>query len=111
VAHPQVDTFIVVGDCTDLCTYQLAMYLKLRANAHQLRQRVIVPENTTDTFDIPVLVAEKIGAVPHDGDLLHLIFLYNMMENGVMWCGRSSRARDRNRAPSHVLSALFGFGE
>lgn len=83
VAHPQVDTFIVVGDCTDLCTYQLAMHLKLRANAHQLTHRVIVPEDTTDTFDIPVPVAEKIGAVPHDGDLLHLIFLYSMQLNGV----------------------------
>ena len=29
----EVDTFVVVGDCTDLCTYQLAMHLKLRANA------------------------------------------------------------------------------
>lgn len=83
VAHPRVETFIVVGDCTDLCTYQLAMYLKLRANAHQLKQRIIVPEDTTDTFDIPVPMAQQIGAVPHDGDLLHLIFLYNMMENGV----------------------------
>lgn len=83
VAHPQVDTFIVVGDCTDLCTYQLAMHLKLRANAHQLAHRVIVPEDTTDTFDIPVPVAEQIGAVPHDGDLLHLIFLYSMRLNGV----------------------------
>jgi len=83
VSHAQVDTFIVVGDCTDLCTYQLAMHLKLRANAHQLRQRVIVPENTTDTFDVPVPVAAQIGAVPHDADLLHLIFLYSMKLNGV----------------------------
>jgi nicotinamidase-related amidase len=39
-AHPDVATFVVVGDCTDLCTYQTAMYLKLRANARQLPQRV-----------------------------------------------------------------------
>ena len=81
--HPQVDTFVVVGDCTDLCTYQLAMYLRLRANAYQLGQRVILPVNCTDTFDIPVETAQKVGAVPHDGDLLHLIFLYSMMLNGV----------------------------
>ncbi len=35
--HPNVDTFIVVGDCTDLCTYQLAMHLRLDANARQLQ--------------------------------------------------------------------------
>ena len=32
-AHPDITHRIVVGDCTDLCTYQLAMHLKLRANA------------------------------------------------------------------------------
>src|SRR5512146_1883011 len=34
-AHPQVDNFTVVGDCTDRCTYQLAMHLRLEANAGQ----------------------------------------------------------------------------
>jgi nicotinamidase-related amidase len=82
-AHPQVDTYLCVGDCTDLCTYQLAMHVRLRANAHQLRQRVIVPANCTETFDIPVEAARQIGAVPHAGDLLHLIFLYSMRLNGV----------------------------
>jgi len=82
-AHAAVDTFIVVGDCTDLCTYQLAMYLKLRANAANKKLRVIVPKNCVDTYDLPVAVAQNIGAVPHHGDLLHLIFLYSMMLNGV----------------------------
>jgi nicotinamidase-related amidase len=81
--HPEVDTFIAVGDCTDLCTYQSAMYLKLRANAHQLPQRVIVPANCTQTFDTPLALARQIGALPHDGDLLHLIFLYSMQLNGI----------------------------
>lgn len=82
-AHPAVDTFIVVGDCTDLCTYQLAMHLKLRANAANKKVRVIVPKNCVDTYDLPVDVAQNIGAIPHHGDLLHLIFLYSMMLNGV----------------------------
>jgi nicotinamidase-related amidase len=81
--RPGVDTFIGVGDCTDLCTYQLAMHLRLRANARQLAHRVIVPEVCTETFDLPVATAQQIGAVPHDGDLLHLIFLYSMRLNGV----------------------------
>jgi nicotinamidase-related amidase len=83
-AHPEVSTFIVVGDCTDLCTYQLAMGLRLRANAHQLDDvRVVLPVDGVQTYNLPVDVARQIGAVPHDGDLLHLVFLYHLMLNGV----------------------------
>jgi nicotinamidase-related amidase len=82
-AHPEVDTFIVVGDCTDLCTYQLAMHLRLEANARQLQRRVVVPADCVDTYDMPVDLAQKIGALPHDADLLHAVFLYHMALNGV----------------------------
>ena len=33
--------------------------------------------------DIPRSLAEELGIMPHHADLLHLIFLYNMAENGV----------------------------
>lgn len=82
-AHPQVDTFIIVGDCTDLCTYQLAMHLRLDANARQLKRRVILPANCVETYDLPVEVAKQIGAMPHDGELLHIIFLYHMALNSI----------------------------
>jgi len=83
-AHPEVTTFLVVGDCTDLCTHQLAMHLRLRANAFQQHGvRVIVPIDGVNTFDTPIKVAEELGIMPHHADLLHLIFLYNMAENGV----------------------------
>ena len=82
-AHPNVNTFITVGDCTDFCTYQLAMHLKLRANARNKKSRVILPVDCVDTYDLPVEVAKEIGAVPHDGNLLHHIFLNHMMLNGV----------------------------
>jgi nicotinamidase-related amidase len=82
--HPEVVTFVVVGDCTDLCVYQLAMHLRLRANALNLREtRVILSVDGVDTFDIPVDVAKEIGAMPHHGDLMHLIFLYSMAQNGI----------------------------
>lgn len=82
--RPQVKTFLVVGDCTDLCVYQLAMYLRLRANARNLEGvHVIVPSNVVDTYHMPVTVAEVIGSMPHHGDLLNLIFLYSMAQNGV----------------------------
>lgn len=89
-AHPEIDTFIVVGDCTDLCTYQLAMSLRLRANAGQRHDRVILPVDCVDTFDTPMAVALELGIQPHPADLLHRIFLHNMASNGVDVIGRLS---------------------
>jgi nicotinamidase-related amidase len=83
-SHPEVTTYFVVGDCTDLCVYQLAMHLRLRANELNLSQvRVILPLQGVDTFHIPVEVAKEIDAMPHHGDLLHLVFVYSMAQNGV----------------------------
>lgn len=83
-AHPDVTTFIVVGDCTDICVYQLAIDLRVRANAlGQEEARIIVPADAVQTFDMPVETAKEVGAMPHDGDLLHRIFLYHMALNGV----------------------------
>ena len=83
-ARPEVRNWIVVGDCTDLCTYQLAMHLRLSANQNQQRgTRVIVPVNCVDTYDMPVETAKQLGIVPHDAEFLHLVFLYHMMLNGV----------------------------
>ena len=81
--HPLIDNFIVVGDCTDLCTYQLAMYLRLDANQRQLKRRVIVPSDCVATYDMSVETAARLGAYAHDGDLLHTIFLYHMALNGI----------------------------
>ncbi len=82
-SNPDINTFIVVGDCTDLCTYQLAMHLRLQANAYQLQRRVIVPANAVDTYDRSVEAAETEGGLPHPGDLTHAMFLYHMALNGV----------------------------
>lgn len=83
-AHPRATTFIVTGDCTDICVYLLAMYLRLRANVLGLREvRVIVPADCVQTYDMPVDKAAELGALPHDGDLLHRVFLYHMALNGI----------------------------
>jgi nicotinamidase-related amidase len=83
-ARPQVKTWITVGDCTDLCTHQLAMHMRLSANQNQRRGiRVVLPVNTVDTYDLPVQTAQELGIVPHDAEFMHLVFLYNMMQNGV----------------------------
>ncbi len=82
-SFPQVDNFIVVGDCTDLCIYQGAMHLLLDANSRQIQRRVIVPANCVETYDLPVAAAGQSGAFPHPGDLMHAVFLYHMALNGV----------------------------
>jgi len=81
--YPQVKTFIVVGDCTDLCTYQLAMHLRLSANARQKDWRVVVPENCVDTYDTSMQTAREIGAYAHPADFFHNTFLYHMALNGI----------------------------
>jgi len=82
--NPELQDLIVVGNCTDLCVYNLAMHLRLRANAYNLRhQRVILPANCVETYDMPVEQAEKLGVLPHPGDSIHLFFLYHMALNGV----------------------------
>ena len=81
--HADLTTAVIVGDCTDLCVYQLAMYLKLDANAHNRPLRVLVPANAVQTYDTSLEVAHELGILPHDGDVLHLIFLYHMRLNGI----------------------------
>jgi nicotinamidase-related amidase len=82
--HGEVNLFMVVGDCTDLCIYQMAMALRVSANENQRRDvRVVVPADCVDTYDLPVAVAQSLGALPHAADLLHLIFLYHMALNGI----------------------------
>jgi nicotinamidase-related amidase len=81
--HPNLSTAIVVGNCTDLCVYQLAMYLRVRANAFNLAAfDVIVPADCVDTYDLPNDVADG-GAMPHPGEFFHDVFLYHLGLNGV----------------------------
>ncbi len=82
--HPAVTTFIVAGVCTDICVYHVAMFLRVRANVLGQREaRVIVPADCVQTYDMPVETAVELGAFPHDGDLLHSLFLYQMALNGI----------------------------
>ncbi len=71
--NPQLNTFIVVGDCTDICVQQFAITLKTWFNKKNQKYRVIVPVNAVDTYDL--------GA--HNGDLVNVMALYNMIINGI----------------------------
>lgn len=68
------ESFIVVGNCTDLCVYQTAMYLRQFFNAvHVPAARVIVPANLVDTYD----------GSGHDARFFNRTFLYHMALNGI----------------------------
>jgi nicotinamidase-related amidase len=81
--HPELDIFVLVGDCTDLCIYSAAMHLRMEANALNLQRRIVVPAEAVDTYDTPVGVARELGIKAHDGDLHHLMFLHHMAANGI----------------------------
>jgi nicotinamidase-related amidase len=81
--HPEINTAIVVGDCTDLCVYQLAMFLRVRANALNIDALdVIVPADCVDTYDLPIESATA-NTMAHPGDFFHEVFLYHLALNGV----------------------------
>jgi len=68
-----VDTFIVTGDCTDICVQQLAITLKTWFNMHNRKSRIIVPANAVETYDLGL----------HNAGLMNVMALYNMLINGV----------------------------
>lgn len=69
----QIDTFIIVGDCTDICIAQFATSLKTYFNMNNIKSRIIVPEQLVNTFD---------GGL-HDADLMHIMGLFTMSNSGV----------------------------
>lgn len=81
--HKNTETFIIAGNCTDLCVYSTAMYLKMRSDALNLRQKIVIAENCVQTYDMSIETAKKLHVMPHDGDLLHKLFLYHMELNGI----------------------------
>jgi nicotinamidase-related amidase len=83
IKHQTIDTFVIVGDCTDLCIYSMAMHLRLHANAKNHHRRIIVPANAIATYDLSIKNAQKIGVFPHPEALLNPLFLYHMALNAI----------------------------
>jgi len=71
--NQKIDTFIVSGDCTDICVEQFANSLKAWFNTCDKKVRVIVPINLVDTYELGT----------HNADLMNVIALYIMMGNGI----------------------------
>lgn len=77
-------TFLVVGDCTDLCIYQNAMGIRMLANEKNHKNvRVMVSKTHTQTYHLSVEDSRSSGAMAHDGDVMDTVFFYHMKLNGI----------------------------
>ncbi|MGH1599860.1 cysteine hydrolase family protein [Campylobacter majalis] len=65
--NPSIDTFIVVGVCTDLCIYNMISYLALSANEKNIKRHIIVPHELVGTYDAPL----------HDASFYQNFFLHH----------------------------------
>ena len=50
---------IFVGVCEDICVINIAIPVKMYFNENNINCEVIVPENTTETFDSPTHSREE----------------------------------------------------
>lgn len=71
--NSHIKTFIMTGDCTDICIQQLAITLRTWFNRQNIKSRIIVPASAVNTYDLGL----------HQGDLVHVMALYNMSINGI----------------------------
>lgn len=71
--NPNIDTYIITGDCTDICIMQFALTIKAWFNNQNLKSRIIVPANLVETFDLN----------EHDGDFMNIVSLYIMLQGGI----------------------------
>lgn len=72
--YKNLDNFIVVGCCTDICVYQFVLTLKTYFNQNNLDKNIIVPMNLVETYDIDMI---------HSGDFSNTVFLNSMIQNGI----------------------------
>lgn len=82
-SHPMITHAIVVGDCTDICVYQLALYLKCCRNEENRHTPVLIPMDCVSTYDVPVEIARERGLPAHPADGFNALFLYSLAINGV----------------------------
>ncbi|CEK33100.1 isochorismatase [[Clostridium] sordellii] len=69
-----IDNIIVVGDCTDICIYQFVVTLKSYFNQNNIDKNIIVPMNLVDTYHIDNI---------HNAEIMNIVFLNSMIQNGV----------------------------
>ncbi|MCL2055203.1 MAG: cysteine hydrolase [Oscillospiraceae bacterium] len=72
-ANPQIDTFVVTGDCTDICVLQFCLSLKTWFTARNQKIRVIIPLNCVETYNAPW----------HSSDFMNIAAYKIMADSGI----------------------------
>ena len=67
------DTFIVTGDCTDICVLQLCLAMKTWFTQQDKTAEIIIPLNCAETYDAPV----------HDADFMNIAAYKIMKDSGI----------------------------
>lgn len=71
--HPEICTFIVTGDCTDICVLQFCLALKTYFTAQDKLVKIIVPISCVETYDAPF----------HSSDLANLAAYKLLKDSGI----------------------------
>lgn len=74
-ANTNIRSFVVVGDCTDICIDQFAKTLKAYFNMLNEKARVIVPVEAVETFDLDL--------TNHYAELMNVMAFYGMIGAGI----------------------------
>lgn len=73
IQNPQTNTYVVTGDCTDICVLQLCLSLKTWFNSQNRNVDIIVPLNCVETYDAPA----------HNSDFMNLAAYKLMLDSGI----------------------------
>ena len=71
--NKDIENFIVVGDCTDICIKQFVITLKAWFNMKNRKSRIVVPMNAVETYH----------SEDHDAGFSNALSVYDMMQNGI----------------------------
>lgn len=72
-SRPETETFIVTGDCTDICVMQFCLALKTYFTQRDRQVRIIVPVSCVETYDAPF----------HGSDLCNIAAYKLMKDSGI----------------------------
>ncbi len=73
VSNPTVTTFVIVGDCTDICVMQLCLTMKTWFTRQNRQSEIIVPVNCVETYDAP----------GHNADFMNIAAYKIMKDSGI----------------------------
>lgn len=73
IQNPTTNTFIVVGDCTDICVMQFCLTLKTWYTQQNRNIDIYIPVNAVETYDAP----------GHDADFMNIAAYKMMKDSGI----------------------------